>query len=84
MDVSGFAVHQIDLVEGVACLAFALEDHLLAIAAEVPFAGAGALEGQLPDVGDKVCFVALLSRCGVLGICELGRQEVEAWQAQCC
>ena len=83
LDVSRFAVHEIDLVEGVARLAFALEDHLFAIAAEVPFAGAGAFEGQLPDVGDKVCFSALLGRCDllcrcdVLGACELDRHETQ-------
>jgi hypothetical protein len=57
---------------------------LLAIAAEVPFAGAGAFEGQLPDVGDKVGFGALLCRCDllcwcdVLGVCELDRHETQA------
>jgi hypothetical protein len=61
-----------------------LEDHLFAIAAEVSFAGAGAFEGQLPYVCDKVGFGALLCRrdllfrCDVLGVCELDRHETQA------
>ena len=60
LDVPRFAIQQIDLVKGVAWLTLALEDHLLAIAAEIAFACPGAFEGQLADSGNIVRF-------GVLG-----------------
>jgi hypothetical protein len=41
------------LIERVSRLAFALENHLLAVSTEVTFARAGALEGELPDARNK-------------------------------
>ncbi len=54
--VARFQVHQVDLVEGVARLAFGLEHHLRAVGAEVALAGAAAFEGELADAGEEIRF----------------------------
>ena len=47
--VAGLHVHQIDLIEGIAGLALALKDELLAVVRPVALAGAAALDRQAAD-----------------------------------
>ena len=52
--VAALQVHEIDLVEGVAGLPLALEDHLRPVGTEIALARAGALEDQLAGVGEEL------------------------------
>tara|TARA_B100000678_G_scaffold23626_1_gene17975 strand:+ start:1332 stop:1727 length:396 start_codon:yes stop_codon:yes gene_type:complete len=51
--VAGFEIERVNLVERIASLPFALKDQLGAVGAEVAFAAAPALEGELPDTREK-------------------------------
>ena len=62
----------IDLVEGIARLALALEHEPLAVGRPVAFAGALAFDGQPPDAGQEV---ALLVSRRVLHAIDRGRQD---------
>ncbi len=49
-DVAGIQVHQIDLIERVGRVPFALKHHLASVAAEIALAGAASFERQLTRV----------------------------------
>ena len=53
LGVAGLQIQPVDLVEGIALLALALEDHLAPIGREIALAGAFALERELPDVREQ-------------------------------
>ena len=54
--VSGLEIEQVNLIEGICRLAFALEDQLLAIATVVPLPCPLAIKGQLPWLGEVTSF----------------------------
>jgi hypothetical protein len=63
-------IHQIDLEERIARLAFTLEDHASSVGAEVAFAGAAAFEGELADAVYELRFEA--SGFGGIGFGDVG------------
>ena len=56
MAVAAFEIEEVDLVERILRLAFALEDERLAVRREITFATAFALEDELACVGDELRF----------------------------
>ena len=61
--VAALEIERVDLVEGIAGLAFALEHEALAVGRPVAFAGALALDGQAPDARQEVALFEI-RRCG--------------------
>ena len=51
--VAGLEIERVNLVKRIASLPFALKYQLGAVGAEVAFAAAPTLEGELPDAGEK-------------------------------
>ena len=65
-DVAARHVHQIDLVEGIARLALALEDELPAVLRPVALAGASSFDGETADSREEIT---------------LGKRGLCAWSA---
>ena len=51
--VAGFQIHEVDLVERIILLAFALENHFGSVRGEITFPGAFSLEGELASCGEE-------------------------------
>ena len=60
LGVAGREVERVDLVEGVAGLAFALEDQALAVGRPVAFAGAASLDGEPADARQEIALSQLV------------------------
>ena len=56
--LAGLEIKQIDLIEGILRLAFALENKILPVGGEVPFATAFAFENKLTDFCEELGFAA--------------------------
>src|SRR5687767_589765 len=60
-------IEHVDLIEGVAGFALALEDEALAVGRPVTFAGAFALDGQAANAAEKIALLPALSEKDVIG-----------------
>jgi len=55
VSIAGLKIEEIDLIKGIALLAFALKDELAAIGGEIPLSGPDALEGKLARGAEELC-----------------------------
>ena len=65
LGIAGRQIEHVDLIEGIAGLALALEHQPLAVRRPVAFAGALAFDGQPPDAAQEIAF--LRWRLGLTG-----------------